>query len=152
MTNPVGRPPFFKTPEELEAKIDDYFNNCPETDKRGVVLRNKEGDTYIDYINCFTVCGLALHLGFTSRNAMYNYEEKEEFIGIIKKARTLIEKGYEQNLHGGQCTGSIFALKNMGWNDKVINENHTYLDVSVPARQPREEWEKHQEEKNEKQA
>jgi hypothetical protein len=32
-----------------------------------------------------TITGLALFLGFESRNSLYDYESKEEFSGIIKR-------------------------------------------------------------------
>ena len=53
---------------------------------------------------------------------MYDYEEKSQFSYTIKRARTFIECEYEKMLHNGQCTGAIFALKNMGWKDKTEQE------------------------------
>ena len=66
----------------------------------------------------YTVAGLAYFLGFESRQSFYAYEDKIEFSYTIKRARLRIEKGYEQNLQFNNPTGSIFALKNMGWHDK----------------------------------
>jgi len=69
-----------------------------------------------------TITGLAYHLGFESRQSFYDYEEKTEFTYTIKRARLRIEMIYEERLQEQTCTGSIFALKNMGWKDKNETE------------------------------
>lgn len=69
-----------------------------------------------------TVTGLALALGFCDRQSLYDYENKEEFSCIIKRARLRVENGYEQQLQRQSVTGAIFALKNMGWKDKQERE------------------------------
>ena len=66
-----------------------------------------------------TITGLALFLGFNSRQSMLDYEKKEEFSCTIKNARLRIEHEYEKQLHLDKCTGAIFALKNFGWKDKT---------------------------------
>ena len=77
-----------------------------------------------------TITGLALHLGFCSRQSFYDYESRPEHSYTIKKARTFIEKHYEELLQVGNTTGAIFALKNMGWLDKISNEN-TNLNIDT---------------------
>lgn len=116
----AGRKPFYPTVTDLENKISEYFNDCP--DKRMIKIRDSEGAEYHDYVPCPTVTGLALFLGFCDRQSMYDYQEKPEFSCTIKRARTFIENEYEKMLHNGQCTGAIFALKNMGWKDKTEQE------------------------------
>lgn len=101
-----GHPPIYETPEEMEAVINQYFL---ETD-----------------IEDWTITGLALALGFESRQSFYDNEKRPEFSYILKNARLKVEMSYEQSLR--KCKtgpgGSIFALKNMGWKDKteVVNE------------------------------
>lgn len=90
----------FKTDDELKAAIDNYF---AET-------KAKEENP--------TVTGLALHLGFESRQSFYDYEKYQDHSYTIKRARLMIECQYEQKLHNAACTGAIFALKNFGWEDK----------------------------------
>lgn len=114
--NKGGRPPFFKNPDDLQKKINVYFKNCP--DKRNIIT--KTGD--ILEIPRPTICGLAYYLGFESRQSFYDYEKVEKFSYIIKRARLFIEKEYEQLLQENNCTGIIFALKNMGWVDKTQQE------------------------------
>jgi hypothetical protein len=109
--NEGGRPPFYTDVNVLQEAIDDYFNNCP--DKKTIALGNKAIE-----IPVFTICGLAYHLGFESRQSFYEYENKIEFTYIIKRARLRIEMNYEMNLQYNNAVGSIFALKNMEWSDK----------------------------------
>lgn len=113
---PAGRPPFFKTVKELEDKIDDYFNNCPH--KRQIVLRDSEGGQDVIQVPSPTISGLAHFLGFESRQSCYDYQVKDEFAYTIKRAKLFMEIEYEQMLKSGNCTGAIFALKNLGWKDK----------------------------------
>ncbi len=123
-----GRPALYKTVEELEAKIDEYFNDCP--DKRTVYT--KTGGAV--QIPCPTITGLALFLGFCNRSSMYDYEnEHKEFSNTIKKARSKMEVIYEQLLQDGN-SGAIFALKNFGWKDKQeidVNQKRDYSKLSV---------------------
>lgn len=95
--NPVGRPPMYASVEEMQTKIDGYFTTH---------LMEEQ-----------TVTGLALALGFTSRAALINYEDKPEFVNAVKKAKLKIENAYEYSLRKNGRSGDIFALKNFGWND-----------------------------------
>lgn len=91
-----GRPPKFKDANELMKKCNEYFNKCDELNEK------------------ITITGLALFLGFESRQSLYDYAQKQEFTYIIKRAKLVVENSYENN---GE-TIDIFALKNMGWTDK----------------------------------
>ena len=53
----------------------------------------KEGDV-ID-VPFLSITGLALWLGFESRQSFYDYEKKDGFTYTIKRARALIENEYE---------------------------------------------------------
>lgn len=116
-----GRKPKISDVEVMQAKIDSYFTACPDYVKIPFFDKITGGlDYQIKYTP--TITGLALHLGFSSRKAFYDYENKPEFSDTIKKARLRIEKEYEKQLYNDKCTGAIFALKNLGWKDKVENE------------------------------
>jgi len=125
-TRKTGRPAIFKTPEELEAKVNEFFTNCP--DKRPIY--NKAGEK-IDEIPELTITGLALFLGFCDRHSFYDYEKHPEFSHIIKKARSLIEKEYEILLKRGLGAGAIFALKNFRWVDTPKAEMDSSLDEEL---------------------
>lgn len=71
-----------------------------------------------------TVTGLTLHIGFESKNTLYDYAKKPEFSDSIKRALTGIEKYHEiAAAYGDKCTGNIFVLKNFGWKDTISTEH-----------------------------
>lgn len=113
-----GRPPLYETPEKLQSKIDEYFATTPRID--------------------VTITGLVLHLGFSHRQSLSDYEKRNEnFSDIIKTAKTRVENSYEvllkDPLH--KPTGAIFALKNMGWKDEVQNNSNVSLDLAEQSTQ-----------------
>ena len=121
----------YKTVEELEAKIAEYFENVPTK------IRSLNGVS--TEVPVPTITGLSLFLGFCDRRSMLDYEARGKFSRTIKKARALIEQHYEELLQTGNNTGAIFALKNFGWSDKLEiegNVNHTEGIIRVPAKKP----------------
>lgn len=111
----TGRPPLFASADDMQEKIEDYFENTPT---RRVTL--KDG-TPVE-MPIVSITGLCLHLGFESRQSFYDYEQKPGFSYTVKRARLMIENEYETQLQAGNTTGAIFALKNMGWQDKTAQE------------------------------
>ncbi len=110
-----GRPPKFDSVEDLDNLIEGYFLS--------LVKYNEE--TGEEYTKCPTITGLTLHLGFCEKKSLYDYEKKDKFIHSIKRARLMVEQGYEEALLSKGSTGAIFALKNFGWKDKIETENKT---------------------------
>lgn len=64
-----------------------------------------------------TLSGLALALGFNSRQEFNNYVQHGRFAPAVKQGILRVEACYEAHLHQN-TTGAMFALKNMGWNEK----------------------------------
>lgn len=117
----AGQPPKFKTAKDLKKKIDNYFKKCqPKYVKdKGKVLLTTKGTPIIEW-NPPTITGLALHLGFVSRQSVYDYEKRnDEFSYTIKKARLKCENWTEKGLLSGTIppASGIFILKNYGWRD-----------------------------------
>lgn len=98
--NPYGRPLTVSSPDEFQARADEYFLNCEVKDKVP------------------TVNGLALALGFNSRQSLLNYADKPEFLDTVKTVRARLENEWEQRLSGPNAAGTIFWLKNQGWSDR----------------------------------
>lgn len=108
-----GHPPLFKTPDELEKKVNEYFS-------RGLdIIRKVSMTGKVVEVPVATISGLVLFCGFCDRASFYDMEKRPEFSNTIKKARTRIEREYELLLRTQSPTGAIFALKNFGWVDKV---------------------------------
>lgn len=113
--NPVGRPRMYDSPEELQKKIDEYFDIGCNT--RKIFAGPKDNPIEIT-VKIPTITGLVLYCGFCDRSSFYEYEQFPEFTDTIKNARTRIEQDYEEDLKKGLGAGAIFALKNFGWIDK----------------------------------
>lgn len=107
---PAGRPLLFKSKEELQLRIDDYFNSCWEEDEE--TGKKKQ-------IRPYTITGLANYLD-CDRHTLINYEEKEEFFTTIKRAKSMCEQYADEYLFTGKNTaGAIFNLvNNYGWENK----------------------------------
>lgn len=127
-TNIGGRPPKFDDPGTLQAKVDEYFV-WVQGEKETVTVNEQPVEQWKRYPCHTTITGLALFLGFESRQSIYDYEKDGTFSYIIKNARLRVEEQYEQRLHGSTPTGAIFALKNMGWKDKTETELSGGLEV-----------------------
>ena len=105
MARPVGRPPAYKTAEQMQESIDKYIENVGGAP---------------------TITGLAIALGFCSRQSIYEYMQKEEFTYTIKRAVLHIENFYETCLTSPMVktvAGPIFALKNLGWEGEKDNNS-----------------------------
>lgn len=122
--HPGGRPPFYTSVEEMQEKIDEYFRECDGEilyDDEGNPVRNKYGKIIRDGRKPYTITGLALHLGFTSRQALLNYEGKEEFVDTIKRAKSRVERYAEERLFDKDGNnGAKFSLMNnfKGWKEQ----------------------------------
>ena len=113
MVNKVWNPPKYKTPIELENKVNEYFISGYRKKK----INNPDWtSTEVPQI---TMTDLAIFLWFESRQSLYDYWKKEKFSYIIKRATLFIEREYEERLSWQSPTGAIFALKNMWWKDKI---------------------------------
>ena len=129
----MGRPLKFKSPEDLEKQIQEYYVWCKENDKH------------------ITVSGLAWWLE-VDRITLIRYEkcdewnwlqtlskeERERYSNTIKRAKQRIQSEYEQLLFNkGSNTGAIFTLKNnYSWVDKqevVTTDKKAIEDISDAA-------------------
>jgi hypothetical protein len=89
------------SPEQFEERSEAYFDYC---------LENKEPPT---------ASGLAWHLGFASRQSLWDYKKDDAYKQLISRAMLFVEYGYERQMANGRGDGGIvFALKNFGWTDK----------------------------------
>ena len=115
-----GHPPKYVTVEEMQAVIDRYFEDCkgePIIGDDGMPILDKFGQRFIIHQRPPTVTGLALALGFTSRQALLNYQAKKGFVDTVTRAKARIEAYAEERLfdRDGQ-RGAEFSLRyNFRW-------------------------------------
>ena len=88
----------YKTKEEIQEKIDAYFKECEGQPfiVDGKPIFDKNGAPIMIGKRPLTVTGLALALGFTSRQALLNYQDKEEFVDTIARAKAVVERYAEE--------------------------------------------------------
>lgn len=121
----VGRPPKYKSKEEIEEKIDAYFKQCEGEvlkDNNGNTVFNKFGNPVIINQHPPTVTGLALALGFSTRLSLLNYQGKKEFMNTITRAKARVEAYAEERLFDRDgSSGAQFSLRNnfKGWTEKT---------------------------------
>lgn len=118
----IGRPPKYTSVKEIEEKIETYFENCKGRVLMvdGEVVTNKYGDPIIVDSHPPTVTGLALALGFESRQGLLNYQAKKEYSAVITRAKSRIEAYVEERLFDKDgANGAKFSLQNnfRGWNE-----------------------------------
>lgn len=113
--NKVGRPLAFKSKEELEEKIENYFADCEARDEQPFITE------------------LAVWLDVDTET-LRNYEKKDEYFGTIKRAKQKCEMAVEKNMMTNKfnATASIFNLKNnYGWEDRIKQDNTHNVDPEV---------------------
>jgi hypothetical protein len=135
--NKGGRPPIYKDADELASKIDEYFQYVKgeyvdEETINPLTFEPEFLKRWIREPERITVTGLALFLGFESRQSLQDYKKKPKFSYPIKRALTKVEQQYENYLFERNSTGAIFALKNFGWTDKSqVDVDHTSKGQSM---------------------
>ena len=141
----VGRPPIYKTGNEIEEKIDAYFKECEGEilkDDNGKTVLNKFGNPVVINRKPPTVTGLALALGFTSRLDLLRYQGKEEFCNTITRAKRMVEQYAEERLFDRDgSNGAQFSLRNnfKGWDADKKNDDSGDGKITIVNNIPRPE-------------
>lgn len=139
----MGRPRKYKSPEEMQVVIDQYFKDCegsPLIGEDGEVIRDKFGEIVMSNARPPTVTGLALALGFTGRQALMDYQGRKAFADTVTRAKSRIEAYAEQRLfdRDGQ-RGAEFSLRyNFRWaqEEKGAGEDGATGVVMLPVIMP----------------
>ena len=106
----------------MSAAIEKYFEDCEGhvlTDSSGKTVYDKGGEPVIVGAHPPTVTGLALALGFKTRQSLLNYQARsEKFNDIITVAKSRCEEYAERRLYDRD--GAKFSLTNnfKGWREK----------------------------------
>jgi len=105
--------PFKYTPEELEKKVNEYF-------------QKKEEESREDKLVFCSIRDLANFLNIDLQT-FYNYDSRPGYSNITKRARERIIAVWEQQLFfpGRNTTGAIFYLKNFGDMVDKVEHNHS---------------------------
>jgi hypothetical protein len=137
--------PKYTSVEEIESKIEQYFEDCkgyPLTDEKGKQIFNKFGSPIFIDVHPPTVTGLALALGFTSRQALLNYQAKPAFVDTITRAKARVEQYAEERLFDRDgSNGAQFSLRNnfKGWDADKKNDDSGDGKITIVNNIPRPE-------------
>lgn len=128
----------FTKATRLDELIAQYFNQADQhTHEQTNTKKASPAAAKKDKVQPWapTLSGLAFHLGFNSRQEFEEYESKGKFADRLKRARLQIETFCEKKLHTQYTSGAIFALKNLGWADRVetkpIESDHIAHKIEV---------------------
>lgn len=122
----MARPLKYKTVDELENAINQYFEDCkgkPLLDGEGSPVLTKFGEPVILGAHPPTVTGLALALGFTSRRELLDYQGRPAFAHTITRAKSICEAYAESRLYDRDgARGAQFSLEhNFRWKNDGQN-------------------------------
>lgn len=117
MTVPIkgGKPRIFNTVEELEQKINEFYDYCESHEETLTFER------------------LATFIG-VDRKTIYNYRQRDEYLPTFKKVQEriladIMSKGLGNKINP---TFGIFCLKNYGYTDKQeIESTNTNKNISL---------------------
>lgn len=102
-----GRPKAFNSVQELEQKIEEFYDYCEQKEETLTFER------------------LATFVG-VDRRTLYNYDKKDEYFLAFKKVREriladIMSKGLSNKIN---TTFGIFCLKNYGYTDRQEIESN----------------------------
>ncbi|MBS1531846.1 MAG: hypothetical protein JSU01_16180 [Bacteroidetes bacterium] len=97
----------FRSAKQLDELINAYFDS----------LKNNSEEENTESSAPPTFAGLLLFTGFTGREEFDEYAAMPRYSRMLLRANLRISEIYEKKLHESS-TGAVFALKNMGWNER----------------------------------
>ena len=119
----------YATAAEMSQAVDAYFEDCKGRPlvRNGKAVTDKYGVPVIIGAHPPTVTGLALWLGFKTRQSLLNYQARSKaFDDVITTAKTRCEEYAERRLYDRDgVNGAKFSLSNnfKGWSDKQKDDD-----------------------------
>ena len=118
------RPPIWETVEELEEKIEQYFEYVTQKDDKGRFMEIPDIEWLAFFLN-------------TTRKTILDYEKKEDFSNTIKKAKDKIFFYKKQLAMMNQINPTVFIFdsKNNHWYvDKTeVDNTHKITDYTFTS-------------------
>jgi len=149
MTEPTGRPPKYKTPAEMQAKVDEYFIQQATSGKEYTWI-NKRGEQQTATLTPLPDwTDLAIYLGFSGRQSLNDYigrksrgnENKDlnlpngendlSFAYILTRAKGIIEVLKKRSAELGMCNERMIQL-DLQANYGYVISNKSSVEVSTP--------------------
>lgn len=112
----------FENSEEMRSLAESYFKQYPHPDDFTETDEKREAVNTIREGLIPTLNGLAIKLGFSSINALYEYNKKEGFKQVMDWIRAKIGSYWELNLNSKFANGAQKWLESVqpdNWGDKT---------------------------------
>lgn len=140
--NKGGRPRIYKTIEEMQPLIDEYFE-IKSGAKRKVVLKNKTV-VYIPDPEPVHISGLCAYLGLT-HETLGQYQKKEEFSDSITQAKQMCEEYAVNMCFKGHNKADFVLQNNFKWRNRSETENKTESTTKIIYidKEEKEAYDKH---------
>lgn len=122
MSNPVGRPPLFSTPEKLQEVFEQWQREFVPGGRLQDEIPDVEG--FCNYVNAY-------------RQLLMEYEKKEEFSTTIKGIKNWIYYRKKQLAMQNKMPAAIFifdAKNNAGYTDRQEVENLGEQKIIIETR------------------
>ena len=124
----------YSSAAEMSEAIDKYFEDCdghPMTDETGDIVVDKYGNPIIIGAHPPTVTGLALWLGFKTRQSLLDYQPRNKAVkDVLKSAKSRGEEYAERRLYDRDgVNGAKFSLKSnfKGWSETPNSSDENAL-------------------------
>lgn len=117
----MARPRRWKKVADMQKAIDGYLDSCKTEylrDENGEIVQNCKGEPVILSNKRATVAGLALALGFATRQSLIDYthrtdDDDKPFVDAITRAKLFIEDATAQAaFERDSARGACFLLQN----------------------------------------
>lgn len=118
-----------KTAEELQTRVDAYFESC---DNNKEIRYTAKGQPFeVAAPKPYTWTGLARACGLSGRQALNNYEDRDQFYPILRMARLKVREQWEEGLYRlGNNNGVMFNLtNNISDEDQYVHK--TVVDQNI---------------------
>jgi len=123
--------PKYETPEQMEQVIEDYFQVCEVGKEETWIDKRGEHKTAI-MPEQYTIEGLALHLGFKSRQSLTDYANKPgTYADVLSRARAKIVKTLNNRALNGMINdrycARMVAVIDPGYREAIdVNQTVTH--------------------------
>lgn len=112
-----------------------YFSECrgrAVLDEKGTAMRAKDGTPLREGVHPPTVAGLALALGFCSRQDLKDAAQTKELGDIIRWSLGKCEEYLEEKLCESAAGVKLSLMNNFpGWSESSPDEAHTEIHVTL---------------------
>lgn len=125
----------FKTPDELQSLVDEYFKSLePErlTDEEGAVIKDKNGVPIMSERRPATIASLAYAVGLTSKEQLIKFQENKKYEYVIKRALLRTEAYMERLLFDKSASGGAkYLLQESFGHGKDVDDGNSSGGVVI---------------------